>query len=470
MPGQGTETARPRVRFAPSPTGMLHIGGARTALFNWLFARRHGGTLVLRIEDTDAARDTPEAREAILGGLRWLGIDWDEGPGVGGPHGPYLQSARRDVYGIAVARLVGSGAAYERDGAVWLRMPQEPCEIDDAICGRIGFRREGEPDVVLQRADGTPVFHLVNVVDDIAMGITHVIRGQDHLSNTPRHLAIYAALGARPPRFAHMPLILNADGTKMSKRDAGAAVADYIRDGYCPSAVRNYIGLLGWSPGDGREIMGIGEMVEAFDLAGVNRSNARFDRAKLDWMNGAAMRAMAPAEYRAFVGPVLRAAGLDPGPPGRVDRALEMVRERVRVARDLPGWLAPLLGEAPAPPADLAARLIAPPACRERLRRIRSAVAALDEFTEGSIGACFAAAARATGAKTGDFVHPCRAALCGSDRGPGLYATMEFLGRDACLARLDAAIGRRAPGGAGFPATRAARAPLPVPGEGIAKA
>src|SRR5271154_2163668 len=249
---------KPRVRFAPSPTGYLHIGGARTALFNWLYARHTGGTFILRIEDTDAARNSQEAVEVILSGLRWLGLDWDEGPLTGdatgackGNSGPYFQSQRSENYQRRVEALLSRGLAYQHEGAVKFKMQREPVVIPDLVVGNVTReltdREKLEPDFVIVRSDGQPVFHLVNVVDDLEMGITHVIRGEDHLSNTQKHLALIEAFGAKPPRYAHIPLILNPNGSKMSKRDEGASISGYIDEGYLPEAVRNYLCLLGWS-------------------------------------------------------------------------------------------------------------------------------------------------------------------------------------------------------------------------------
>src|SRR5215510_4251607 len=265
-----------RVRFAPSPNGYLHIGGARTALFNWLYARHTGGTFVLRIEDTDAARNTQEAVDVILQGLRWLGLAWDEGPLTAdatgpckGDRGPYFQSQRKENYQRRVEALLSRDLAYEKEGAIRFRMTREPILIPDMVVGDVmrplTDREEIDPDWVLVRSDGQPVFHFVNVVDDLEMGITHVIRGEDHLSNTAKHIALFKAFGVEPPKYAHIPLILNIDGTKMSKRDKGASLSTYMEEGYAPEAVVNYLALLGWSPKKNREKMAVAEVVEAFD-------------------------------------------------------------------------------------------------------------------------------------------------------------------------------------------------------------
>ncbi|MEI6085827.1 MAG: glutamate--tRNA ligase family protein, partial [Verrucomicrobiota bacterium] len=277
-----------RVRFAPSPTGFLHIGSVRTALFNWLYARHTGGTLVLRIEDTDTARNTEQSLNTILDGLKWLGLNHDEGP--------YFQSQRAEIYRQRVQQLVAAGLAYERDGAIRFKMTREPIVMNDLIAGKVtrelGDREVNDPDFVIVRSDGNPVFHFVNVVDDLEMKITHVIRGEDHLSNTPKHIALFRAFGVEPPQYAHLPMILNIDGTKMSKSDPDAAKArlaslvGYIEDGYLPEAVRNYLCLLGWSPKDDRQVLPIEEVIAKFDLPQILRHNAKFDVAKLEWMNG----------------------------------------------------------------------------------------------------------------------------------------------------------------------------------------
>ena len=292
---------KPRVRFAPSPTGYLHIGGARTALFNWLYARHTGGTFILRIEDTDAARNSQEAVDVILNGLRWLGLDWDEGPLTGdatgpgkGSFGPYFQSQRKENYQRRVEALLSRGLAYEHEGAVKFKMQREPVVIQDLVVGevvrKLTDREEEDPDFVIQRSDGQPVFHLVNVIDDLEMDVTHVIRGEDHLSNTAKHIALFQAFGVKPPHYAHIPLILNGDGSKMSKRDFGASITTYIEEGFLPEAVVNYLCLLGWSPKNNREVMPLNEVVELFDLPQILRHNARFDMAKLLWINGKYLR------------------------------------------------------------------------------------------------------------------------------------------------------------------------------------
>ena len=317
-----------RVRFAPSPTGFFHIGSARTALFNWLYARHTGGTFVLRIEDTDKERNTEEALRVLMDGMKWLGLDWDEGPEVGGDHGPYFQSQRSDIYREYLQKLIDAGRTYEKEGAIFFRLEGEryteyddykKCEvekvrttpqiIDDQVRGRV--ERAEEKDFVLYRSNGEPVFHFVNVVDDISMGITHVIRGEDHLSNTSKHCELFRALGAEPPVFAHIPLILKSTGPgKMSKRDEGALIEDYQKNRFLPAAVRNYLCLLGWSPKDDSEVLPIDEIIERFDFDGINSGNARFDEKKMAHINAEYIRQL-PLETLAWmVSPILVEEGL----------------------------------------------------------------------------------------------------------------------------------------------------------------
>jgi glutamyl-tRNA synthetase len=441
-----------RVRFAPSPTGFLHIGGARTALFNWLYARHTGGTFILRIEDTDTARNTGPAVDVILNGLRWLGLDWDEGPLTSDPagpskgaHGPYFQSQRRAIYQRHVEALLARGHAYEADGAIKFRMTREPVDIEDLIVGRV--RRELtdrealDPDFILVRSDGQPVFHLVNVVDDLEMGITHVIRGEDHLSNTTKHLALFRALGAAPPRYAHIPLILNPDGSKMSKRDVGASLTTYMEEAYLPEALVNYLVLLGWSPKEDRELFTVAELVERFDLSRVLRHNARFDMAKLQWMNGEYMRALAPERFYALAEQTLRRAGVDLSrfPPAYVRAALDTCRGKLRTFAELPAYggfyFTGVTGYEP----EAAAKHFTPEN-RPRLQRLREALARIEPFDAAALEACLKAIAAELGVKPAVLVHPVRLACTGRSSGPSLYHLMEVLGREEILARLDAAL------------------------------
>jgi len=437
-----------RVRFAPSPTGYLHIGGARTALFNWLYARHTGGTFVLRIEDTDAARNTQAAVDIILDGLRWLGLDWDEGPTSGdpagpsrGPHGPYFQSQRQDRYRRRVDELRDRGFAYDDQGAVRFRMPREPIVISDLIVGdvrrELTDRESQDPDFVIVRSDGQPVFHLVNVIDDLDMAITHVIRGEDHLANTAKHLALFRAFGVEPPRYAHIPLILNLDGTKMSKRDQGASLSTYIDGGFVPDAVVNYLCLLGWSPKDDSEIMPLDEIIRRFDLPQILRHNARFDMKKLSWMNWEYIKHLAEDRFEESALRALARAGISTeGFSAEYRRAaLLTVKEKLKLFTDAPAiadfYFLPEVVIEPASQKDLTADN------RRVLEWLRPALAAAPNFNADPLGVSLKQFAAERALKIGQVVHPLRLACTGRTVGPSLYHLMEVLGRDRVLARLD---------------------------------
>lgn len=442
-----------RVRFAPSPTGYLHIGGARTALFNWLWARHTGGTLVLRIEDTDAARNTREATEVILRGLRWLGLDWDEGPETGSPDGPsrgaagpYFQSRRGDLYRRRAQELKERGHAYDHEGAVRFRMPRDPVVIPDRIIGEVTRaltdREQADPDFVLVRSDGQPVFHFVNVVDDIEMGITDVIRGEDHVSNTAKHIALFRAFGVEPPRYAHIPLILNPDGSKMSKRDLGASIQTYLDDGYLPDAVANYLCLLGWTPREGGELFLKEEAARQFELSDVNRSNARFDMKKLEHFHFEHTRRLAPARFIELARPALERAGLPLGDfaPAYVEAALSTVQEKGKLFRELPAWVDFYFLPDDGLEFDPEARAKAlPPAARPLLEKLRDRYATLPGFAAADLEAALKQLATELGIKAGALVQPCRLACTGRAVGPSLYHLLEILGRERVLRRLDRA-------------------------------
>jgi len=443
-----------RVRFAPSPTGYLHIGGARTALFNWLYARHTGGQFILRIEDTDAARNSREAVDVILNGLRWLGLDWDEGPLTGevtgpgkGDCGPYFQSQRRENYQRRVEALLSRGLAYEYEGAIKFKMTREPILIRDLVVGDVlrplTDREELDPDFVIQRSDGQPVFHLVNVIDDLEMNITHVIRGEDHLSNTAKHIALFQAFGVHPPHYAHIPLILNGDGSKMSKRDKGAALTSYLDEGFLPEAVINYLCLLGWSPKDNREKLSRTEVCDRFDLPQILRHNARFDYEKLLWLQGEYARELPDDRfYELAVGSFGR-AGLDTNrfPLGYVKAALDTCRGKFRLFSELPAYAGFYFQDDFAYDAGAAAKDFVPEN-KARLEKLRDALGALSQFDAASIEAALKATAKDLGVKTGVLVHPTRLALTGKTAGPSLYHLIDVLGQAKSLARLERAMAR----------------------------
>ncbi len=433
-----------RVRFAPSPTGYLHIGGARTALFNWLFAKRHGGKFVLRIEDTDRARNTEDAMAAIYEGLEWLGLNWDEGPRAGGDFGPYLQSERNDLYERYLKKLQDGGHIFEDQGAMRFRSPREHVIVDDLVCGKIDFdlsNPDTHPDMTIRRPDGSWIFHFVNVIDDLEMKISHVIRGEDHLSNTPKHIELIRALGATPPSYAHIPLILNHDGTKMSKRDEGARVEYYIKKGYLPAAVRNYLCLLGWSPKDNREKIEIDEIIRIFELKNIHRNAATFDQAKLHWLNGEYARELDESAFVDLAMKEVRARGvhIDNFPEAYVRAALQTCKGKINTWDELPKYCGFYFNDNFEYNSESVAKHFTAEN-KPRLQAVRDAFAALEKFDAGEIESTLKATATKMGGKVGLLVHPTRLATTGSNAGPSLYHLLEVLGKDKVLARIDRAL------------------------------
>jgi glutamyl-tRNA synthetase len=439
-----------RVRFAPSPTGYLHIGGARTALFNWLYARHTGGTFVLRIEDTDVARSTDEATQVIFESLKWLGIDWDEGPLTGGDYGPYFQSQRREIYQRRIQELKDKGFAYEHEGAIKFRMKREPVTVPDLICGNVTRTlSEAEmmnPDFVIVRSDGNPVFHLVNVIDDLEMKITHVIRGEDHLSNTPKHLALFEAFGVAPPHYAHIPLILNTDGTKMSKRDRGASMTTYMEDGYLPEAVRNYLCLLGWSPKNNEEILPIDEIIRRFDLPQIKRHNARFDIEKLFWIQSQYVMKMLPDDYFRTGKTWLRKKGVitDSVAEDYLRGVLSIVQEKVKLFSELPAWTSFFFAEDFPIDPEAFDKTAKQPNVAVLLTKLRERFAAAEPFAHDELEKALKALAAELGVKTGALIHPCRVAVSGKTVGPSLFHMLAVLGKERVLARMESMIQRLA--------------------------
>ena len=476
-----------RVRFAPSPTGFFHIGSARTALFNWLYARHTGGVFVLRIEDTDQARNSAEFLQVIYDSLNWLGLNWDEGPGVGGEHGPYLQSERSAIYLEYLERLRKAGRAYERDGAVLFRLEGErfevfdehrqktvvkvknaPAVIDDRIRGRV--ERKEDEDFVIFRSDGKPVFHFVNVVDDITMRITHVIRGEDHLSNTSKHVELFRAFGAPVPVYAHIPLILKQSGPgKMSKRDKGAMVEEYRQRGYLPEGLVNFLCLLGWNPGDEREKMPIGEIVRLFDLPGVNQSNARFDERKLAHMNMLYVLELPAERFVALSRDHIerRLASLRaPGGAGEdPQRSADSERERqdcaaalsadaayfrdvmllsqpkIKGVEELPAYTRYFFTEDF--PVDPKARekTMARGDAGARLGELAAALKAADFSSDIAIEEAIKALAAKGGLGFGDYQAVARLAVSGTNVGPSLTGMFRILGRERVVGRMERFLG-----------------------------
>jgi glutamyl-tRNA synthetase len=410
-----------RVRFAPSPTGVLHIGGARTALYNWLLARGSGGQFVLRIEDTDRERSTPENVELILDALRWLELDWDEGP--------HSQWEGRENHQAAVKHLLDSGAAYEDEGAVRFRVPDEgEITFTDVVLGDITNPYSAIDDFVIQRSDGSPLYNLAVAVDDRDMGITHVVRGQDHVSNTPRQLMLLRALGADPPVYAHIPLLHGPDGKKLSKRHGAASVQEVREQGYLPEAVRNYIALLGWGYDESTTFMTTEELVERFALERVSKNPAVFDEQKLRWMNGRYMRELSIDDLHQRLQSFYNR---------------EIPREIVEISREKMQTLAdfwPLAGALVERPSDFDEKAWKQWGSSPHLGEIRDSLADAHGWEPGEIEVILRAVVDEHGVKPKEIFQPLRVALTGTTVSPGIFESVAALGREETLARLDKAL------------------------------
>ena len=477
-----------RVRFAPSPTGYLHVGGARTALFNWLYARRHGGVFVLRIEDTDAERSSWDMVKGIVDGLRWLGLDWDEGPDVGGAHAPYFQSQRLDKYRAMAERLVADGRAYycyctpetlqakrqaaEAAGSGWMYdracrslAPERIAELEaagaprairflvppgrtmfeDLVHGRISFDNENIEDFVVLRSDRQPTYHLSVVVDDIDMEMTHVVRGDDHISNTPKQVLLYEAFERPVPSFAHVPLILGPDKKRLSKRHGATSVTEYERLGYLPEAMVNFLSLLGWSPGDDRELFTRDELIQVFDLKGISGGNAVFNPEKLDWMNQQHVLRMPVEDLANALEPFLRNAGLWREEYRRDRRpwflrVVALFQPRLKRLQSFPDDARPILEEAIVMDEVAANKHLKKAELRQPLQALRDAVSSVASFNKESLETELRSIADRTAVKAASLIHATRVAVTGRAVSPGLFEVIELLGRERTLHRLDDAL------------------------------
>jgi glutamyl-tRNA synthetase len=434
----------PRLRFAPSPSGYLHIGGARTALFNWLYARRHRGVFILRIEDTDVERSSAEMVAGILDGLRWLGLDWDEGPEVDGPHGPYLQSRRLDKYRAAAETLVARGHAFRDEGAIRFKVPERAIEYVDLVHGPISFAHEHIEPFVILRSDGHPTYHLSVVVDDLDMAITHVVRGDDHISNTPKQLLLYEAFGASPPLFAHVPLIMGPDRKRLSKRHGATSVMEYERQGYIPEGLTNFLALLGWSPGTDEELFDTPQLIERFTLEGISGGNAVFNREKLDWFNHQHLLRLSDEELLTRLVPRLEAAGLwrpslTTSEFPWMRRALALLRPRAPRLTDYAEKLRPFLADPAEYDPDAVRKHLSAPGMIEHLATLRDRLAIVP-FDEASLERCLRGLADERGVKAAALIHATRIAMTGRMVSPGLFELVALVGRERALARLDALV------------------------------
>ncbi|MGQ0737362.1 MAG: glutamate--tRNA ligase [Acidobacteriota bacterium] len=432
----------PRLRFAPSPTGYLHVGGARTALFNWLYARRHGGAFVLRIEDTDAARSSDEMVTGILDGLRWLGLDWDEGPDVDGPHAPYFQSQRLDKYREAAERLVAAGQAVNDEGAIRFKIPSGKTAFTDLVHGPIEFDNEHIEPFVILRSDGHPTYHLSVVVDDIDMAITHVVRGDDHISNTPKQVLLYQAFGTPVPAFAHVPLIMGPDKKRLSKRHGATSVMEYERQGYLPEGMINFLALLGWSPGNDDELLTADELRGRFTLDGISGGNAVFNTDKLDWFNHQHLLRLPDEELLTRLVPWLEAAGLwrrslTSEEFAWIRRVLALLKPRAKKLTEYVEGMRPFLAHPAAYDPDAVASRLADSDMPEHLTAVRRALADA-QWDEASLERALRAVAEARGVKAGILIHATRIAMTGGMVSPGLFEMLVLLGPERVGDRLEA--------------------------------
>ena len=480
-----SQPIKPRVRFAPSPTGYLHVGGARTAIFNWLFAKHMGGEFLLRIEDTDQSRYDENALHELIADLKWLGLTWDEGPEVGGPHAPYYQSQRLPLYQEHAAKLVESGHAYpcfctserldeQREQQKRNNLPTSydrlcrniPADVaktrmdagekhtirlkapfhgntifKDFLRGQIEYQNRILDDMVLLKTDGFPTYHLANVVDDHFMQITHVLRGDEWIPSTPRHVLIYQAFGWEPPTFVHLPVILSADGGKLSKRKGAASVTDYRLLGYLPHTMVNFLSLLGWSPGDDIEIMEIEKMIELFSLEKINPKSAAFDEKKLEWMNGQYFLRRDVDFFVPLVTPLFKEAGLDLSgySDAYVKTAIGLLKDR---SKRLPDFVTygKFFFQDPETYDEKTAKKYFGPGSEKVLQSLVQALEQASDFLAPTLEACYRATAESLGIKGGDLIHPTRLATSGIPFGPGLFDMLAALGRETVLRRMQKAI------------------------------
>ena len=478
-----------RVRFAPSPTGDLHVGNIRTALFDWAFARHTGGTFIFRIEDTDKERVTDEYIQRAIDTLKWLGLTWDEGPEVGGPNGPYLQSERLHIYKEWAEKFLASGAAYHcycsseeleaererqraanvapgyggtcrsltadqiekfkaegRKPVLRMRMDDGSTTFVDEIRGEVSFDHKYVPDFVLMRADGSPLYTLAVAVDDVLMQVTHVLRGEDLLSSTPRQIRVYQAMGVKPedyPVFAHLPFVMGQDNAKLSKRNGEVSIAWYREQGYLPEAICNYLALLGWSPGDDRENISMKELTELFTVEKVHSSPARFDMKKLEAINGDKIRALALEEFATWTMPFLIKAGVITGTDSEialVKQALPLIQERIVKLDEAPQLLKFLFVKEFAVDADAVSK-ISDAAAKDILKRSLADLEGVATWNHESIEAVLRASLiEELGLKPRIAFTALRIATTGSTISPPLFESMELLGKEACLARITQAL------------------------------
>ena len=419
-----------RVRFAPSPTGFFHLGSARTALFNWLYARHTGGKFLLRVEDTDLKRSESRFLDEILADLKWLGLDWDEEP--------LFQSRRFDVYRAKADELIAAGRACRDGDAVLFKVaPGRAIAYDDLIHGPITVESDTLKDQVLIKSDGSPTYNFSCVVDDAFMGITHILRGDDHISNTPKQIIFYEAFGLTPPRFGHMPLILGPDGSKLSKRHGGVSVEEYKREGFLPEALANYLVLLGWMPRDGREVMPPAEAAARFEIAEMNDVQSKFDLQKLRWLNAEYIMASPNERLLPLVRKCLETAGLATAafPDSYLARVVDLYKVRAKTLSEFPPMI-DLFFRDDFPYDEDGLKHLASPDSRAPLAALADRLAGLTDFAHAAVEDLFRRYAEERGIKVAAIVHPARMAVSGKTKGAGLFEMMEVLGRERVVARM----------------------------------
>jgi glutamyl-tRNA synthetase len=471
-----------RVRFAPSPTGYLHVGNARTALFNYLFAKKQKGAFVLRIEDTDIERSNVEYEAGIIEDLKWIGLEWNEGPDIGGPYAPYRQSERLEVYREYARRLLDNGLAYRcwctkeelearrqkaktdgksqgydnrcrnlskseiddyissgRKPAIRFRVPEKKIFVNDLIRGTVAFDTSLQPDFVIMKSDGIPTFHFAVVIDDLLMHITHVIRGEDHLSNTPKHLLIYEALDERPPEFAHMSMTLGPDRSRLSKRHGATSVRQYREEGYLPEAFFNYIALLGWGSTSNQEIFTKEQLIDEFSLERCNKSSAIFDPKKLLWLNGLYLRKADPRRLAELALPFLRQSGLIGENPdmGFIAKLVALEQEKLQTLRDTPERIGFFLKEKICYEGPQLEKFRKPEVLKH-LAKIAQEFRNTDPFSSERLESVVRSFCEQNNLKTADVFHPLRFATTGVTKGPGLFILLEILGKKVVLERIGA--------------------------------
>ena len=421
------------VRFAPSPTGYLHLGSARTALFNWLYARHTGGKFLLRIEDTDLTRSDPKFLEEILRDLRWLGMDWDGEP--------IYQSRRFDIYRQKAEEVLATGQAYREGQAIIFKVEGgRTIEVDDHIHGRITFETETIKDQVMIKSDGSPTYNFACVVDDTELGITHILRGDDHISNTPKQILFYEALGLKPPRFGHMPLILGPDGAKLSKRHGGVSVEEYRKEGFLPEALANYLILLGWYPGEERDVLTLDEAVRIFDIAQMNDVQAKFDLQKLKWLNGEHIMRHKTDELLPLIKEQLAASGIDAGAfaDSYISKIIDLYKIRIKTLNEFPELTEYFFKDDFAVDEEGKKKYLDKEENRDNLRLLADRLEDLElsEFITEKIEKAARDLADEKSLKAANLIHPARLAVSGKTKGAGLFEIMEVLGKEKVITRL----------------------------------